>query len=568
MKINLKTKFLLLSIAPIILLGCIIMIVVASNINSIMRDQTKNALRSTAVATLAAYNENPGNYYMAANGDVWKGSLDVSKSTTIVDNIKNNSDMEVSFFLGKKRIMTSVLDDNNERMLDNDAGEAIVENVLNNSSEYFTDNVSIKDEMYYGYYIPVPDTTNSSKTIGIIFVGTNKVAKDAVNNKLIITLIAVIGVTMIIFILAGLAASSSITKSIKSSIDAIGEIAAGNLNVEINKKYLNRKDEIGDMIRSVAKLKTDLKYTISEVTNKASKLLNSATSLDKTSNETQDVVNSMKEAIETIATGATAQAHSTQEASENVIHMGDMISETNEKVDSLNTITNTLKNSSNEVNNSLNKLTDINTQVISAIDSICEQTLKTNDSANKIKDVVDITSSIAEQTNLLALNASIEAARAGEAGKGFAIVATEIQKLAEQSNNSSNKIYKIIKELIADSNSSVEIMNNVKNIITDQTKSINETGITLRNVENCVNNSIENINNIKVKSGELNESRLTMIDFVQNLSATAEENAATTEETYASSDEVAVSFDNVSKSASDIKVVADDINAIMKNFKL
>ena len=101
MKINLKTKFLLLSIAPIILLGCIIMIVVASNINSIMRDETKNALRSTAVATLAAYNENPGNYYMAANGDVWKGSLDVSKSTTIVDNIKNNSDMEVSFFLGK-----------------------------------------------------------------------------------------------------------------------------------------------------------------------------------------------------------------------------------------------------------------------------------------------------------------------------------------------------------------------------------------------------------------------------------------------------------------------------------
>ena len=62
MKINLKTKFLLLSIAPIILLGGIIMIVVTSNINSIMREQTKNALRSTAVATLAAYNENPGNY--------------------------------------------------------------------------------------------------------------------------------------------------------------------------------------------------------------------------------------------------------------------------------------------------------------------------------------------------------------------------------------------------------------------------------------------------------------------------------------------------------------------------
>ena len=568
MKINLKTKFLLLSIAPIILLGGIIMIVVTSNINSIMREQTKNALRSTAVATLAAYNENPGNYYTSANGDVWKGSLDISKSTTIVDNIKNNSDMEISFFLGKKRIMTSVLDDNNERMLDNDAGDAVVENVLNNNSEYFTDKVQIKNEMYYGYYIPVPDTSNSSKTIGIIFVGTNKSAKDAINSKLLITLMAIIFIIMAIFIIAVLAASSSITKSINSNINTIGEIASGNLNAEIDKKYLNRHDEIGDMARSVEKLKSDLKYTVNEITSKASDLLNSATSLDITSHETLGVVNSMKEAIETIATGATAQAHSTQEASENIIQMGDMISETNEDVDSLNTITNTLKNSSNEVNNSLNKLTDINIQVTSSIDSICAQTLKTNDSANRIKDVVDITSSIAEQTNLLALNASIEAARAGEAGKGFAIVAAEIQKLAEQSNNSSNKIYTIIKELIADSNSSVEVMNNVKNIITEQTKSINETETTLRNVENYVNDSLKNITNIRSKSGELNESRLTMIDFVQNLSATAQENAATTEETYASSDEVAVSFDNVSKSASDIKAAADDINTIMKIFKL
>lgn len=544
------------------------MAVVTNNINNIMREQTKNALRSTAVATLAAYNQNPGNYYTATNGDVWKGSLDVSKSTTIVDNIKNSSDMEISFFLGRKRIMTSVLDENNERMLDNDAGDTVVENVLNNGSEYFTDNVSIKGQMYYGYYIPVFDTNNSAKTIGMIFVGTDKAVKDAAKNNLILALVAVIGVTMIIFVAAGLKASSSMTKSIKTSIDAIGEIANGNLNVEINKKYLKRSDELGDMARSVSKLQSDLKYTISEIIAKADNLLTSANSLDKTSSETKDVVASMKDAIETIATGATAQAHSTQEASENIIQMGDMISKTTEEVESLNNISNTMKQSSSEVSNSLNKLTDINTKVTSAIDSICEQTLKTNESANKIKDVVAITASIAEQTNLLALNASIEAARAGEAGKGFAVVASEIQKLAEQSNDSSNKIYSIINDLIADSDSSVEIMNNVKTIIENQTKSINDTSITLTNVNNCVNDSLKNINNIKSKSEELNESRLNMIDFVQNLSATAEENAATTEETYASSDEVAISFDNVSESASGIKVVADDINSIMKNFKL
>ncbi|AXH99615.1 methyl-accepting chemotaxis protein [Sporosarcina sp. PTS2304] len=83
-------------------------------------------------------------------------------------------------------------------------------------------------------------------------------------------------------------------------------------------------------------------------------------------------------------------------------------------------------------------------QIDDAVHMSSQKIMRVADDINQVIQKVSLITKIAEQTNLLALNASIEAARAGEAGSGFSVVANEVRKLAEETNNFANDVVRTL----------------------------------------------------------------------------------------------------------------------------
>lgn len=210
-----------MTIGPVVLLGLLSIFFMLTTVRSSMMEEIEEGLKGTAAATLAAYDQNTGDYMESSNGDIWKGSYNISRSESLVDRIRDNTGMDVTFFYGDRRIMTSAVDSNGDRILNSPAGDRIVEKVLQNGEEYFSSAVSLDGVMNYGYFMPVYQN-NSAEIIGMVFVGTNKEDKDAVVNGMIFGIGAAVCVAMILCMGVGLKLATSISRNIKKSIGIMG----------------------------------------------------------------------------------------------------------------------------------------------------------------------------------------------------------------------------------------------------------------------------------------------------------------------------------------------------------
>lgn len=568
MKLTIRKKMLFCALLPVSILGIIIVIMAMTSLKDSIINQVESSLRGTASATLAAYDQNSGSYTLSENGDVWKGGYNISRSEKLLDTIKEKSGMEVTFFYGTKRIMTSIMDKDGNRILGSPAGAKIEEEVLKKGQEYFSEYVSVNGEMYFGYYTPVFQDGDNAEPIGMVFAGVNKNKTLVSVLKVVFYMVVIVVLIAFIGIFAAALVANSISKALNAEIICVEELATGNLNVPLNQKHLERKDEVGDLTKAIHKLQSDLRNMIGGMNDSMTSLIQASNALEETSHQTFANMDYVMKSVDTITSGAVSQADDTKNASENIIHMGNLIIETGNEAAELSESADNMLLSSDKTSTAIEKLKNISEEVGRTVDMIEELTKQTNESAESIRESAGFISEIAGQTNLLSLNASIEAARAGEAGKGFAVVAGEIQKLAEQSDNASGSIDQIVNTLIANTSHVVEAMQQMQSVIREQNQYIVSTEASVSEVMEEIDTSIRNIKSVESRMQELEQARNEMIGMIAGLSDIAESNVANTQETNKVILDVSEHFKEVEQSAVNLRGTADILEENIRNFKM
>jgi len=349
-----------------------------------------------------------------------------------------------------------------------------------------------------------------------------------------VAIVVVLGLGVLLGLLFGVFVARSVSQPIKAIVQSVE-------NADLNTVFKSdRKDEIGDLMKSFDRFVETLKETLTRVIEAAAAVASASAEISagteemaagaqEQSSQAADVSSAMEQMTRTIlensknAAGTTETAKSARVAAE---RGGKVVQESI---------------------NAMRKIAEVVLKSASTVRALGK-------SSDQIGDIVSVIDDIADQTNLLALNAAIEAARAGEQGRGFAVVADEVRKLAERTSTATKEIAEMIKKIQTDTTDAVVSME-------AGTKEVNE-GIRLADdAGNALSEIVEVFHRVTEKVAQIAAASEQQAASSEQISKNVEAISSVTHETASGIQEIA-------RTAEDLNRLTESLQTLMGRFKL
>lgn len=360
--------------------------------------------------------------------------------------------------------------------------------------------------------------------------------------------------------------SRGVSTPLKKLIKIMREASDGNLSTDSIEDPF--KDEIGQLVNAFNNMVANIRSLVETVKLSGQNVFSCANKISVLSESSYKYSEQIANTIQEIARGAGQQASDVYDGMTYMTKLSNNFQKVSEEMSNVLDIVQKTKRLSENTLLAVRALEDKARSTYAVNQRFATDMGNLNSKMKEIESIISVIVNIADQTNLLSLNASIEAARAGHAGLGFAVVAEEIHKLAEQTQQEPLMISAIINEILQETDRTTKATLQASETIKEQMNAVQEANTAFTTILSAMDNLTVQINNIGHSVEGLTITGQKTLHIFENVSAVSQQAAATSEEVAKSTEEQMAGADELNRYAKDLDQMSHQLRKAIANFKI
>lgn len=390
-------------------------------------------------------------------------------------------------------------------------------------------------------------------------------ASSAAANQAVLFATVTGAAALAIGVLLSILLSRAVRRPLKILADGAALYSQGDLTRTI---LVSSRDEIGEVGAAMNRMQDHLKSLVLNIRQKSTLLAQAAGQLGANADQSADSANSVAEAISEVAAGADKQNGTIAKVMSNVTKNAEdvrcMGQQAAGAADRSKEVAHKAEDGEIAAERAVNQMD----QIEETVERSAAVVAKLGTMSQEIGHIVETISDIAGQTNLLALNAAIEAARAGESGRGFSVVAEEVRKLAEQSDQAAQQIVTLIGGIQAETENAVAVMAAGTREVRTGAEVVRTAGRSFQEINELVAAVSDQVRAISESFGSLAEGNTQILQAMHDLKSIGEAASQQTQNVSAATEEQSAAMQEIASAGHELTRYAEELQQAVDQFKV